>query len=72
MIKYFITDRAMGSLNDNEKITVTDLVNKMKECCGDLAYSQKYIKKKLQEHFDLSTIITNINGKHNVVTRRYK
>lgn len=32
--------------NDDEQITVTDLVNKMKECCGDLAYSQIYMKKK--------------------------
>ena len=54
--------------NDDEQITVTDLVNKMKEHCGDLAYSQIYMKKKLQEHFGPSIIITEINGKHNVVT----
>lgn len=56
--------------NDDEQITITDLVNKMKECCGDLAYSQIYMKKKLQEHFGSSIIITEINGKHNVVTFR--
>ena len=55
--------------NDNEQITITDLVNKMHDICGD-SYSATYMKKKLEKHFGRSIIITEINGKHNVVTLR--
>ncbi|MCG8047095.1 MAG: hypothetical protein N0E48_15925, partial [Candidatus Thiodiazotropha endolucinida] len=55
--------------NDNEQITITDLVNKMHDICGD-SYSVTYMKKKLEEYFGESIIITEINGKHNVVTLR--
>ena len=55
--------------NDNEQITISDLVNKMHELSGDI-YSVTYMKKKLEEHFRESIIITEINGKQNVVTLR--
>lgn len=56
--------------NDNEQITITDLVDKMKEICGERAYSASYTKQRLVEHFGDSVIITEINGKQNVVTLR--
>ena len=43
--------------NDNEQITISDLVNRMHELCGD-SYSVTYMKKKLEEHFRESIIIT--------------
>ena len=51
------------------KITVQDLVEKMNENC-DSPYSTVYMKTKLLKHFGDSFIITEINGKQNVVTFR--
>lgn len=56
--------------NDDEQITVIDLIEKMKERCGTLAYSAVHMKNKLENHFGDSIIITEINGKQNVVTFR--
>ncbi|CAC5359435.1 unnamed protein product [Mytilus coruscus] len=55
--------------NEDEQITVTDLVKKMSEHCGiDDAYGVQHMKNKLQEHFGDKIIISEINGKQNVVT----
>ena len=54
--------------NQNEQVTLTDLVEKMKEITGDEAYSTVYMKKKLLTHFGDSVIISEFNGKANVVT----
>ncbi|CAC5372506.1 unnamed protein product [Mytilus coruscus] len=57
--------------NEDEQITVTDLVKKMSELCGiDDAYGVQPMKNKLQEHFGDRIIISEINGKQNVVTFR--
>ena len=59
--------------NDDEQITVVDLVEKMEEYLGDLAstaYGRTHMKARLQEHFGDQIIITEINGKPNVVTFR--
>lgn len=56
--------------NDDEQITINDLVDKMRVTCGDAAYSVIYMKQKLMEHFGDNIIITEINGKSNVVTLR--
>ncbi|CAC5372627.1 unnamed protein product [Mytilus coruscus] len=57
--------------NEDEQITVTDLVKKMSEHCGiDDAYGVQHMKNKLQEHFGDKIIISEINGKQNVVTFR--
>ena len=55
--------------NDNKQITISDLVNKMQELCGD-SYSVTYNNEKKLEHFRESIIITEINGKQNVATLR--
>ena len=55
--------------NDDEQITLQDLVEKMNEKC-DSPYSTVYMKTKLLKHFGDSIIITEINGKQNVVTFR--
>ena len=59
--------------NDDEQITVVDLVEKMEEYLGDsasTAYGRTHMKARLQEHFGDQIIITEINGKPNVVTFR--
>ena len=56
--------------NDNEQITVIDLVNKMKEITNSEAYSPVHMKRKLTEHFGNDIIITDIQGIPNVVTFR--
>ena len=59
--------------NDDEQITVQDLVEKMEEYLGDSASatnSRIHMKAKLEEHFSDQIIITEINGKPNVVTFR--
>ena len=59
--------------NDDEQITVLDLVDKMEEYLGDspsAAYGRTHMKARLQEHFGDGIIITDINGKPNVVTLR--
>ncbi|CAC5406040.1 unnamed protein product [Mytilus coruscus] len=57
--------------NEDEQITVTDLVKKMsKHCRIDDAYGVQHMKNKLQEHFGDKIIISEINGKQNVVTFR--
>ena len=56
--------------NEEEQITVLDLVNRMKEVCGEKSYGVQYTKQKLQEYFGDSVIITEMNGKQNVVTLR--
>ena len=47
-----------------------ELVLKMKEYCGEDSYTLKYMKKRTTEHFGNNVIITEINGKPNVVTLR--
>ena len=50
-----------------------DLVSKMDEYLADTglqAYSDLYMKKRLLEHFENDIVITEINGKQNVVTLR--
>ncbi|CAG2215125.1 unnamed protein product [Mytilus edulis] len=57
--------------NEDEQITVADLVKKMSEHCGiDDAYGVQHMKNELQEHFGDKVIISEINGKPNVVTFR--
>ena len=57
--------------NDDEQITVGDLVEKMKEYLNDTeseAYGRSHMKTELLEYFGDKIIITDINGKPNVVT----
>ena len=59
--------------NDDEQITVGDLVEKMKEYLNDTeseAYGRSHMKTKLLEYFGDEITITDINGKPNVVTFR--
>ena len=61
------------SENDEEQTTVGDLVSKMEaylEGTGLEAYTPKYMKIKLQEHFGENVIITELDGRPNVVTFR--
>ena len=40
----------------------------MKEKCGDQAYSNKYMKKKITEYFGSSTVISQSDGKSDTIT----
>ncbi|XP_053388038.1 uncharacterized protein LOC123543383 [Mercenaria mercenaria] len=52
-------------------ITISDLVQKMASICGeDNSYSTTYMKRRMLEHYGNSIIITELNGKSNVVTFR--
>ena len=56
-----------------EQVTIYNLITKMNEYLsdsGETAYSWKYMKKKLEEHFGsfFYIVITNINGQTNLVT----
>lgn len=55
--------------NENEQITVNDLIIKMKEFTDD-AYSHPTMKQELQNYFGEQLIVTEVNGKSNVVTFR--
>ena len=57
--------------NDDEQISVNDLMNKMIEHLKDTScttYSFPYMMTKLKEHFGDRIVITQINGKSNIVT----
>ena len=58
--------------NDGGQIAVTDLVKKMQEYCIDESdsFSVKHMKRRIQEYLGDKIIITNINGKADVVTFR--
>ncbi len=57
--------------DESGQLTIADMVKKMEELCGE-AYSSIYMKKKLLEHYGGSVIITEMNGKSNVVTFKSK
>lgn len=57
--------------NDDEQITVTDLIGKMAEYTQDKSidlYSFKHMKTELKKHFRERIVILELNGKPNVVT----
>ncbi|CAH3022720.1 unnamed protein product, partial [Porites evermanni] len=56
--------------NDDEQLTVNDLMNKMAEFNDQEPYSARYMKEKLKEHFGENIVIASINGKADVVTFR--
>ena len=59
--------------NDDEQITVNDLIDLMNDFMADsesTAYGHTHMKARLKEHFGDQILITEINGKSNVVTFR--
>ena len=61
--------------NDDEQITVHDLISRMDEILagtGHRSYSYPYMKQRLEEHFGDKIIETEIHGKPSVVTFRNK
>ena len=61
--------------NDDEQITLYDLIQHMEENLADSkfsAYSYPHMQQKLKEHFGYKIIQTEINGKPNVATFRNK
>lgn len=63
VVKYF-------EENDDEQISVNDLVEKMKEYLDDdhEAYGFTHMKSRLEKHFGKNILITEIAGKANIVT----
>ena len=64
VIKHFET-------NPNEQVTEYDLINKMAGLC-DEPYCFTHMNKKILDHFGDTVIITELDGKHNVVTFKDK
>ena len=59
--------------NDEEQVTISDLVSIMIECLAGTdctAYSRQYVKVKLIERYDDSLIISEKDGEQDVVTTR--
>ncbi|CAI9721257.1 Hypothetical predicted protein [Octopus vulgaris] len=59
--------------NDEEQMTITALINKMKEFLEDInleSYGFTHMKEKLLDHFGERIIITKINVFQNIVTFR--
>ena len=59
--------------NDDEQITISDLISKMEVILDGSeysAYGRVHMCSKLKEHFGDRLVITHINGKSNVVTFR--
>lgn len=56
--------------HDDKPVKIADLVEKMKQMCGDNAYSPRYIKKRLMDHFKDEIIIFDKYGTSGVVTLR--
>jgi hypothetical protein len=55
--------------NDDEQVTVNDLIKKMKEISGEnIAYSHLKMVQELQKRFGEDLIIAQVDGKANVVT----
>ena len=56
--------------NDDEQATLSDLTEMMGKLCPEpgMAYSNVWMKKKLQEYFGDDVIIGNADGKSDVVT----
>ena len=56
--------------NEDEQITVNDLMNKMAEFNDQEPYSARYMKEKLKENFGVNIVIASTNGKADVETFR--
>ena len=59
--------------NDDEQITISDLISKMEAILDGSeysAYSRAHMRSKLKEHFGDNIVIAHINGKSDVVTFR--
>ena len=59
--------------NDDEQITISDLISKMEAILDGSeysAYSRVHMRSKLKEHFGDNIVIAHINGKSDVVTFR--
>ena len=52
--------------NGDKQITIYDFADKMKDMCGDKAYRAQYNGHRLDEYFEESAIITEVNGKQNI------
>ncbi|KAK7100120.1 hypothetical protein V1264_023115 [Littorina saxatilis] len=63
--------RVISYLEDNEteQVTVGDLCKKMGQYC-DEPFSEKHMKRKLDQHFGKTIIITSTNNKSNIITFR--
>lgn len=61
--------------NDDEQTTINNLIEKMSDYLvgtDNIPYHFTYMKEQLKEHFGDEIVISEINGKQNVVTLRKK
>ena len=71
----FLETMAIFDENDEEQMTVSQLVEKMQEIMhvrGDSSevYSTVYMKKRIVEHFGGDFLITSASGKADIVTHK--
>jgi hypothetical protein len=74
-VRAFSATMAFLENNDDEQLTLHDLVNKMQEYLDDKenkAYSTKYMQDKIKDNYGDEIFISTVNGKPNVVTFRSK
>ena len=64
VIKYFES-------NPGEQVTVNELLDKMSDRC-EQPYSFSYMKKRILDHFGGSVVISELDGKRNVITFKNK
>ena len=68
--RYFLEATKYLEENDDEQVTISQLVERMQTLCGDESYSPYYMKIKLKEYYGSSIFISEINGKSNLVKFR--
>lgn len=58
------------SMNDQEQTTVANLIENMKAYLGDsgIPYGFTHMKKRIKDYYGDDIIITEITGKHNLIT----
>ena len=59
--------------NDEEQITISELVSKMGEYLledDSVPYGSQYLKQKLKEHYNDSIYIAEVEGLQDIVTMR--
>ena len=64
VIKYFES-------NPGEQVTVNELLDKTSDRC-EQPYSFSYMKKRILDHFGGSVVISELDGKRNVITFKNK
>ena len=63
-------DDVISFLNDSyeKQVTVNDLVIRMQSLCGEKAFTTKWMKQRLQEHYGDRIVMSDKQGRKDVIT----